>query len=80
MKGFVLLNICMHAKSLQSCLTLCDPMDCSPLSSSVHSILQARILQWVAISSSKGIFPTPGLNPSISASPALSGRFPTNSA
>ena len=34
----------------QSCLTLCDPMDCSPPGSSVHGILQARILEWVAIS------------------------------
>ena len=33
----------------QSCLTLCDPMDCSLPDSSVHGILQARILQWVAI-------------------------------
>ena len=33
----------------QSCLTLCNPMDCSPLGSSVHEILQARILEWVAI-------------------------------
>ena len=32
-----------------SCLTLCDPMDCSPLDSSVHGIHQARILKWVAI-------------------------------
>ena len=38
----------------QSCLTLCDPMDCSPPGSSVHGILQARILEWVAISSSRG--------------------------
>ena len=38
------------AKSLQSCLTLCDPMDGSPLGSSVSGILQARILEWVAIS------------------------------
>ena len=37
------------AKSLQSCLTLCDPMDCSLPGSSVHRILQARILEWVAI-------------------------------
>ena len=36
------------------CLTLCDLMDCSPPGSSVHSILQARILEWVAISSSRG--------------------------
>ena len=38
------------AKSLQSCLILCDPMDCTPPGSSVHGILQARILEWVAIS------------------------------
>ena len=38
------------AKSLQSCPTLCDPIDGSPPGSSVHRILQARTLQWVAIS------------------------------
>ena len=38
------------AKSLQLCLTLCDPIDGSPLGSSVPRILQARILEWVAIS------------------------------
>ena len=38
----------------QSCLTLCDSMDCSPPGSSVHGILQARILVWVAISFSRG--------------------------
>ena len=38
------------AKLLQSCLTLCDPMDGSPPSSSVPGILQARIVEWVAIS------------------------------
>ena len=43
----------MHAKSLQSCLTLCDPMDYSPSGSSVHGILQARILEWFAMSSSR---------------------------
>ena len=42
------------AESLQSCMTLCNPMDCSPLGSSVHGILQARTLQLVAISSSTG--------------------------
>ena len=40
----------------QSCLTLCDPMDCSPLGSSVYGISQARILEWVAISFSRGYF------------------------
>ena len=43
-----------HAKSLQSCPTLCDPMDCSLPGSSVHGILQARILEWVAMPSSRG--------------------------
>ena len=38
----------------QSCPTLCGPMDCSPPGSSVHGILQARKLEWVAISSSRG--------------------------
>ena len=38
----------------KSCLTLCDPMDCSPPGSSVCGILQARILEWVAIPSSRG--------------------------
>ena len=37
----------------QSCLTLCDPMDCSPPGSSVHGVLQARILEWVAKPSSR---------------------------
>ena len=45
---------CMRAKSLQSCLTLFDPMDCSPQGFSVHGILQARILEWVVISFSRG--------------------------
>ena len=40
----------LAAKLLQSCLTLCDPIDGSPLGSSVPGILQARILEWVAIS------------------------------
>ena len=37
------------AKSLHSCPTLCDPMDCSPPGSSVPGICQARVLEWVAI-------------------------------
>ena len=40
--------------STQSCHTLCDPIDCSPPGSSVHGILQARILDWVAIPFSRG--------------------------
>ena len=39
---------------IQSCLTLCDPMDCNPPGFSVHGILQARILEWVAIPFSRG--------------------------
>ena len=38
----------------QSCPTLCDPMDCSPAGSSVNGIFQARILEWVAMSFSRG--------------------------
>ena len=44
---------CLCDKSLQLCPTLCDSMDCSPPGSSVREVLQARILEWVAISSSK---------------------------
>ena len=43
------------------CPTLCDPIDCSPPGSSVHGILQAGILEWVALL--QGIFLTQGLNP-----------------
>ena len=43
-----------YAKSLQSCLTLCNPTDYSPQGSSVHGILQAKILGWVAIPFSRG--------------------------
>ena len=49
-KPLAYMYIYMHAKSLQSCPTLCDPMDSSPPGSSVHGILQLRILEWVAIS------------------------------
>ena len=57
---------CMYMCSVaQWCPTLCDPMDCSPPGSSVHGILQARILEWIAIPFSRGIFPTLGLNPGL---------------
>ena len=49
----------------QSCLSLCDPMDCSLPGSSVHGILQTRILQWVARSFSRGSFLTQALNPGL---------------
>ena len=44
---------CVHAKLLQLCPTFCYPMDCSLPCSSVHGILQARILDWVAMPSSR---------------------------
>ena len=50
---YICVFVSVHAESLQSCLTLCDPMDCNPWSSSVQVFLQARILEWVAIPSSK---------------------------
>ena len=49
----------------QSCPTLCDPMDCSLPCSPVHGIFQARILEWVVMASSRGIFPTQGSNPGL---------------
>ena len=55
--------LCLWAKSIQLRPTLCDPVDHSPPGSSVHGILQARILEWVATPSSRGIFPSQGSNP-----------------
>ena len=52
---FVIVSAAAAAKSLQSCPTLCDPMDCSLPGFSVHGILQARTLEWVAISFSRAI-------------------------
>ena len=51
---FMLSQKKMKVSVIQSSPTLCDPMDCSPPGSSVHGILQARILEWVAISFSRG--------------------------
>ena len=48
----------VHAQSLQSCPALCSPKDCNPPGSSVHGILQARILYWFA-------FPLPGDIPNL---------------
>ena len=47
-------SMCIHAKLLQSSLTLCDPMDYSSPGSSVHGILQVRVLEWVARLFSRG--------------------------
>ena len=49
----MVVKVCVHAKLLQSCLTLCDPTECSLPGSSVHEVLQARILEWVAMPSSR---------------------------
>ena len=46
--------VCMHAKSLHSCLTLCDSLDCGPPGFSVSGISQARIPEWVAMPSCRG--------------------------
>ena len=51
---FYVYFLCLHAKSLQSFPTLCNPVDCSPPGFSLHGILQARILEWVAMPSSRG--------------------------
>ena len=44
----------VHAKSLQLCPTLCDPVDCIPPGSSVLGIFQAGVMEWLAMSSSRG--------------------------
>ena len=60
---------CSSVQSL-SHVGLCDPMDCSPPGSSVHGILQAKILEWVAMLSSRGSS-NPGIEPRSPAFPAL---------
>ena len=66
----------MCVKLLQSCLILCDPMDCSPPGSSVHGILQARILERVA-GPPPGDLPDPGIEPAPLMSHALqAGSLP----
>ena len=59
------MTLLCYAKSLQLCLALCGLVDHSPPGSSVHGILQARILELVAVPSSRGIFPSWGLNQSL---------------
>ena len=60
-------SLCLEVMPAVLCQTLCDPLDCSPPGSSVHGILQARILEWVA-----GDLPDPRIEP---VSPVLVGRF-----
>ena len=66
--------LCLVAQSRP---TLSDPRDCSPPGSSVLGILQARILEWVAI---PGDLPDPGIEPAFLTSPAFVGGFFTTSA
>ena len=70
---------CMKVKResevAQSCLTLSDPMDCSPPGSSVHGIFQARVLEWVAIAYSS--CNTPSQNTGVGSPSLLQGIFPT---
>ena len=70
--------VCVCVSSLQLGLTLCSPVNCSPSGSSVHGILQARILGWVAMPSSRYL-PSPGIKPSSLTSPPLTSGFFTTS-
>ena len=71
-------KIIFHCACVLSCLShiwLCvTPMDCSPPGSSVHGILQKRILEWVSMPSFRDL-PSPGIEPASLMSPALAGRF-----
>ena len=60
----------VRTKSLQSCLTPCDPVDWGPQGSSVHGVLQARILEWVGHAIHAG-----STEPASLMSPALAARF-----
>ena len=73
-------SLCVHGKWIQSCLIIWNHMDCSPPGSSVQGILQARILEWVAMLFSKGIFPTQGSNPHVFMSPAFADELFTTHA
>ena len=64
----------MRSIRAQSCLTLCDPRDCSPPGFSVHEMFQARILEWVPFPPPRDL-PDPGIKPVFPVSLALAGRF-----
>ena len=82
-QGFLIRLLCLHQEIqdtkasvclfTQSCPTLFDPVDSSPSGSSVHGILQARILEWF-LQISRDL-PDPGFKPMSLVSPALAGRF-----
>ena len=84
LKSFIVFDICFYLtsyhiymlklKATQSCLTFCDPMDYSQPGSSIRGILQERVLEWVAISFSRGSsFPRDWTQVS-----CIAGRFSTN--
>ena len=68
-------RVCVRA---QSCQTLCDTMDYSPPGSSVHGVLQARMLEWIAVPSSRDL-PNPDIKSGSLTSPALADGFFTTS-
>ena len=68
-----------RARSIAQCLTLFDPRDYSPPGSSVHGILQARIVEWVVVPSSRDLH-DPGIELVSLMPPALAGGFFTTSA
>ena len=72
-------RVCTCDKLLQSCPAPCNPIDCSPTCSSIHEILQERILEWVAMPP-PGDLPDPEIEPTSLTSPALEGGFFTISA
>ena len=72
------MSACLCAQPLQSCVTLCDHMNCSPPGSSVREICRVRILEWVAVSSSRGPSPPKNRTPVICIS-CTAGRFFTTS-
>ena len=70
----IVIYACIHARSLQSCLTLCNPMDRSPLGFFVHGILQARIVEWFPCLP-PGDLPNPGIELASPAAPTLQVDF-----
>ena len=72
-------GVCVCVESLQSCLTLCEPMDHSPPGSSIHGILQARIRSGLPCPPPEDLL-YPRIEPSSFTSPALAGRFFTTGA
>ena len=78
-KKYIRLRMCMRAKSPQSCLTLYDPMDCSPTGSSVIGF--SRQEYWSGLPCPPpGDLPNPGIKPTSPAAPAWAGVFFTTSA